>query len=110
MNKIMTQNWLPAARVEDLDPDYPTQVKLAGMELALCLSGDEVYALANICSHAFARLSDGYIEGHEVFCPLHSGSFDIRTGAACAAPCVEPVQSFPVKVEGGQVFVDCGGV
>ena len=55
--------------------------------MALCLVKGEVFAIDNICSHASALLSNGYLEGHELFCPLHGGSFDVRTGEAVAAPC-----------------------
>lgn len=97
--------WLKAARLSRLDPDYPTLAQLEGREIAVCKIEGEVFALHNICSHAFARMSDGYIEGFQLFCPLHQGSFDIRTGEAVAAPCHEPIETYPVKVENDEVFV-----
>jgi len=40
-----------------------------------------------------------------VECPLHQGTFDLRTGAPCKAPVTEPVRSFPVRVVAGRVEV-----
>ena len=49
--------------------------------------------------------SDGYVEDGCVECPLHQGTFDLRTGAPCKAPVTEPVRSFPVRVVAGRVEV-----
>ena len=53
---------------------------------------------------AFA-LCDGFLEGHEIECPLHQGKFDIRNGKAMCAPLTEDIKSYPVKIEGSRVFV-----
>jgi nitrite reductase/ring-hydroxylating ferredoxin subunit len=100
-----TSAWENVAHIDELDPDYPTMVTAAGVEMALCKVGDAVFAVNNICSHAFSRLSDGFLDGAEVFCPLHHGSFDVRTGQAIAAPCFEPIAVYPVNLSDGQVFV-----
>lgn len=39
-------------------------------------------------------------------CPFHGGTFDIRTGEAIDFPCVLPLKSYPVTVEGGGVYVN----
>ena len=54
-------------------------------------------------------LSDGMLEGHEIICPLHGGSFDIRTGEAVSEPCVEPIGTYECRVENGDVFVKMAG-
>lgn len=48
----------------------------------------------NICTHGKARLSDGYHDGFVIECPLHGGSFDIRTGAPKTAPCVIALRAY----------------
>lgn len=105
-----TERWAPTLALEALDPDYPSIFRLGGAELALCRVGDEAFALSDICSHAYAHLSDGWIDGDEIYCPLHQGSFDIRTGAAVASPCFEPVTSYPTRIEDGMVFVDLAAI
>lgn len=105
MSGSVGAEWLVAASASELDADYPVMATVAGVEMALCLEGGEVFALANICTHAFARLSDGHVEDGQVFCPLHQGSFDLRTGEAKAAPCFEPVKTFPARIVGEEVMV-----
>jgi naphthalene 1,2-dioxygenase system ferredoxin subunit len=46
-----------------------------------------------------------FLEGHEIECPLHQGRFDVRTGKAMCAPLTEDLRSYPVKIEGGRVFL-----
>ena len=45
------------------------------------------------------------IAGHELECPLHQGKFDVRNGSGTCAPVTEDVRSYPVRIEGGRVFV-----
>ena len=74
-----------------------------------CYSVDGVvYATDNICTHGHARLCDGFLEGHEIECPLHQGRFDVRNGRALCAPATEAIRVYPVKVEAGRVLLDLG--
>ena len=108
MSDAMSEIWRRVASLAELDPDYPTRVKVDARELALCLVDGAVFAIDNVCSHAFARLSDGHVEGFQVFCPLHGGSFDVRTGEVMSLPCTEPIAALECRVEGDAVFVKVG--
>ena len=85
--------------------DCGIAVPLAGREVALFRIDGQVWATDNQCSHGDARLCEGFVEGHEVECPFHQGRFDVRTGAATCGPATEPVRRWPVKIEGGRVFL-----
>ena len=100
--------WQRVASLADLEPEYPKRVKVDNRELALYVIGGAVFATEDICSHAYSRLSDGYVEGFQVFCPLHGGSFDVRTGAPMTPPCMEPIAVFECRVEGDSVLVRMG--
>jgi naphthalene 1,2-dioxygenase ferredoxin component len=101
----MTQAWTDAGAAADLWEDAGTSVLVQGRDIALFRVGETVYATANLCTHGHARLCDGFVEGHEVECPLHQGRFDLRTGQATCEPAVEAVQTFAVRIDGGRVFV-----
>jgi nitrite reductase/ring-hydroxylating ferredoxin subunit len=98
--------WIKAGEVSKLDPEYPTVAKIGEVEVAICRAEGEVFAVHNICTHAYARLSDGWVEGHEILCPLHQGSFDLRTGDAVRSPCHDPIPVFQVRVEGDDILLD----
>ena len=76
-----------------------------GLKIALYAVDGEYYATADLCTHGAAKLSDGWVEDGCVECPLHQGTFDIRTGAPCKAPVTEAVRTFPVRVVAGRVEV-----
>ena len=105
----MTSNWIEAGRADDIDPDEPLGVELEGRDIALFRIADEVFAPANLCTHAFARLSDGFFENGEIECPLHQGRFDVRTGKALCDPVETDVDTYPVKIEDGVVYVAIDG-
>jgi nitrite reductase/ring-hydroxylating ferredoxin subunit len=66
----------------------------------------EFRAIDDTCTHAESSLAEGYVEDGAVECILHFARFCIRTGAALSAPAVDPVRTYPVKVEDGVVLVD----
>src|SRR5262245_39007855 len=94
--------WQRVASVADVHPDRG----LSGKELAGYRVGDDVYALEDVCSHAYALLSDGFVEGDTVECPLHQAIFHIPSGKCMAAPADSDLATFPVKIEGEDVLVD----
>jgi naphthalene 1,2-dioxygenase system ferredoxin subunit len=98
-------NWIDAAARADVPADDVVGVEVAGRDIALYGVGDEVYATDNLCTHGQARLCDGFLDGHEIECPLHQGKFDVRDGRPLCAPATEPVRRYPVKIEGQRVFV-----
>ncbi len=66
---------------------------------------DGFYAIEDICTHDGGPLAEGEVEGHEVICPRHGARFDIRTGDVLSPPAVTPVESYPVRVEGNELFI-----
>lgn len=80
-------------------------VKAGGKDVLLANVGGEFYAVDGICSHALGYLDEGVLAGYTIHCPLHRGSFDVRTGAPLSAPATIPLRCYPVKVEAAHVFV-----
>lgn len=76
-----------------------------GLEIAIYAIEDGVFATSDLCTHGAARLSQGYLLGKLVECPMHQGLFDVRTGAAAGPPCTRAVQTFPVRVEEDVVWL-----
>lgn len=81
-------------------------IDINSKSIALYQVDGEIFATDNICSHGNARLCDGFLEGHEIECPLHQGKFDIRNGKAMCAPLTEDIRTYPVKIEGDRVFIE----
>ncbi len=100
--------WTDVLAADQLPTDDVIGVEVAGRDIALYTVGEEVFATDNLCSHGNARLCDGFLDGHEIECPLHQGKFDVRTGAPTCAPVTEPVVSYPVRIENGRVWLALG--
>jgi nitrite reductase/ring-hydroxylating ferredoxin subunit len=77
-----------------------------GIEIALFNLAGTVFATGNICSHAQAFLTDGYIDGDCIECPLHQALFHIPSGEVRSGPTEEPIPVYPAKVEGTSILVE----
>ncbi len=97
--------WTDALSTDELPNDDVWPVVVAGRDIAIYGVDGQPYATDNLCTHGNARLCDGFLEGHEIECPLHRGRFDLRDGRPLCEPVTEPLRSYPVKIEGGRVFV-----
>lgn len=105
MTTPINTSWIDAAAQDDVPQDDVIGLAVAGRDIALYSVDGEVFATDNTCTHGHARLCDGFLEGHEIECPLHQGKFDVRTGQATCAPVTEALRSYPVKIEGGRVWL-----
>ncbi len=98
--------WTRIAAADQLGEDEALAFSLGDRQLALFNSGGTFHVTDNVCSHAYALLSDGYVEDGCVECPLHQARFDLATGAALCAPATKPIRIYPVKVEGDDILVE----
>jgi naphthalene 1,2-dioxygenase ferredoxin component len=101
----MSENWIDAAARADVPEGDVMAVQLADREIALYEVEGEVFATDNICTHGHARLSDGFLEGHEIECPLHQGKFDVCTGQALCAPLTDNIKTYAVRIESMRVML-----
>ena len=95
-----------AAALSDLEAaDNVLPASVEGRSLALYLVEGEVFATDDACTHGAARLSEGYLDGDLIECPLHQGLFNVRDGSPAGAPCTVAVKSYPTKVEDGAILI-----
>jgi nitrite reductase/ring-hydroxylating ferredoxin subunit len=93
------------AAAGDIPEGEPLRVKIEQWEIAVFKLDGEYYAIDDVCTHAYALLSEGFVEGDVIECPLHGGRFEIKTGKAVAAPCTVDVRTYPVRCENDAVLV-----
>ena len=55
-------------------------------DIVLVRQGTEHFALQDKCPHADASLSEGFLEGGRIACPLHFAEFDLVSGAVHGGP------------------------
>jgi nitrite reductase/ring-hydroxylating ferredoxin subunit len=101
----MSYEWVPVAQIDDLTDVEPLACEADGRQIALYLLDGAVYATSNVCTHAFALLSDGLMDGDCIECPLHNARFEIRTGKAMSSPAEIDLLTFQTRVEGSTISV-----
>ena len=93
------------AKTDDLDEGEAMQVIIGRKEIAIYNLDGKFYATDDICTHAYASLADGYVEGELIECPLHGGCFDIKTGKAMTPPVSEDLKTYELKIDGEQILI-----
>ncbi|HET7311433.1 MAG TPA: non-heme iron oxygenase ferredoxin subunit [Mycobacteriales bacterium] len=94
-----------ACKLSQLADNTAVGLEIDGVPLCVARTQGEVYAISDICSHADVNLSDGDVEDGTVECWLHGSRFDLRTGRPTGLPANRPVPTYPVKIDGDDVYV-----
>jgi len=90
----------------DLAPGAALRVDTVSPPIAVFHTEDgEVFAVDDTCTHQDASLTDGWLEGCEVECPLHASRFDLRTGRVDAPPAKRGIRTHAVTITDGEVHV-----
>jgi len=83
----------------------PLKISLGDKDICVARIGNEVFAVADICTHSEASLSEGDISNYKIECWLHGAEFDLRTGDALTPPAVEALETFEVRRDGDTVTI-----
>ncbi len=98
-------NWTDITALEDIPKLGSRVLSTDTMEIALFrTASDEVFAMKDECPHKKGPLSQGIVHGSTVTCPMHNWKIDLASGEALG-PDEGCTNVFPVKVEGGRVFL-----
>jgi len=97
--------WVEVSPTADLPPGSYASVDVDDVQIAVFNCDGTYYAIEDVCTHDYGQLTGGDMEGCQVVCPRHGAKFDITSGEALTAPAYEPVDTFPIKVEDGKVYV-----
>jgi naphthalene 1,2-dioxygenase system ferredoxin subunit len=98
-------HWHRAAALADVREGEIIGVRVRDASIALVRLDGHVYAIDNRCTHDFAFLSQGFLDGREVECPLHAARFDVVTGKCLAGPAMADVRTYPVRIADDEVQV-----
>lgn len=92
---------------DELAPGTARQVVIAGRAVAVVRIADEVFAVADTCSHANVSLSGGEVwcDEREIECPRHGSTFSLTTGEPQTLPATQPVAVYAAAVVDGRIVV-----
>ncbi|HSH89805.1 MAG TPA: non-heme iron oxygenase ferredoxin subunit [Ramlibacter sp.] len=99
--------WHKACALEEVWEGAPLGLEVEGRPIALYRFGDEVHAVGDICPHQKdVKLSEGFLDGDTIECPMHQSCFHVKTGKVLGPPAREDLPVYPVRVDNGQVLVE----
>jgi nitrite reductase/ring-hydroxylating ferredoxin subunit len=109
-NEVEQQMLTRLCRSADVPPQGVKQVAPPGRdaEYAVYHLDGEFFATDDLCTHGMVPLSYGEVEDGQIFCPMHGGAFDIRTGKPSALPCRLALKTYAVVVVGDELWADLG--
>ena len=93
------------ARSDEIGPGQKKLVQAGNAELLVCNAFGSYYAISPICPHEDGPLQEGSLVGETVTCPVHGYDFSVRTGE-CEFDPELCVATYPVKVEGSDLYVE----
>ena len=103
--EVKPMEWIDVCDISDVDVDYPKAAEVNGIKMGIFKIEEDFFAIENVCPHAFALLTEGFIDSNTVECPLHEAIFDIRTGELKSGPGCRSLNTFPVRISGQKIQV-----
>jgi ferredoxin-thioredoxin reductase catalytic chain len=94
---------VPVARADDMRDGEARRVRVGKRDIAVFRVDGAFYALSNVCRHAFAPLSEGWLDGHVIMCPWHGWRYDVRDGTTDHPDA--DVSAYSVVVRDGEVLI-----
>ena len=98
--------FVAVAREEDVPEGQVRLYEVGDRSLVICRVNGRYYAVEDFCTHDGGPLGEGTLDGYAIECPRHQALFDVRTGEVLRLPASSPIQSFPVRVENGNILVE----
>ena len=103
----MSAGWHKVANAADIPAAGALQVSVGDELIAVYNLDGKFYAINDICTHQQANLSDGFIDGENIECPLHQALFNIPTGKVLREPAVVDLKTYSVKKhEDGYIYIE----
>jgi nitrite reductase/ring-hydroxylating ferredoxin subunit len=97
--------WECLAKRDQITPDAQLTIESGQSGIGLYEVDGRLYALEDVCPHGAALLSRGPLWRGMVKCPLHGAVFDIKTGKCLQGPAERDLETYPVQVEGDDVYI-----
>ena len=98
-------DWIDVCAASEMADNENIVVDVDGTDVAIFKLDGRFYAIEDVCTHDGAEIASGELDGDEIICPRHGARFCVKTGAVKCAPAYEAVDTFPVRIEDGQLQI-----
>jgi nitrite reductase/ring-hydroxylating ferredoxin subunit/uncharacterized membrane protein len=97
--------WAPVLDDAKVDEGQPTGARANGLAVLLIRTGEQLYALADRCSHRGCSLHKGELNPDETLtCPCHGSTFRFD-GSIVKGPATSPQPAFEVRTNAGKIEI-----
>lgn len=90
---------------EELREENLTRAYYNGTPVVLLRRGEQIFALAETCSHFGGPLAEGKLLDDSVVCPYHCSRFALKDGRVLHGPAVHPQPCFEVRTRNGKIEI-----
>lgn len=99
------KTFVAVAKLEDVPPGGKFVADVNGTSILVVNSRDQIFAVRNLCSHAYETLECGRVRNGWISCPVHGARFDLETGSPMNPPATLPIETYEVRIEGDTIEV-----
>lgn len=97
--------FIAVGRADDLEEGGMRAFDVRGTRIAVANVSGMFHAFDDTCTHMRCSLVEGDLEETTVICPCHGSEFDVSSGAVLRGPAREPVETYEVRAEGGNLEI-----
>ncbi|MYL96938.1 Rieske 2Fe-2S domain-containing protein [Novosphingobium sp. FGD1] len=97
--------FVAVAKLEDIPAGARKVVEIGGVSVILVHAKDRIFAVRNLCSHAYETLECGRVRAGWISCPVHGARFDLETGKPLNPPATMPIETYAVRTIGDTIEV-----
>ena len=101
-------DWTTVGTRDQVEAEQPLAVTIDDCPIGVHEVDGTLHAIEDTCPHAAALLTQGFIDGCEVECPLHNAVFDITTGKYLRGEPCRDLKVFPIRVVGADIQIQYG--
>lgn len=98
--------WHPVGRADEVSEDEPLSVKVGDKEIGIFRVNGALHAIEDVCPHAYALLSQGFVDGENVECSLHGAIFNIPSGKCLKEPGGRDLATYRVREADGVLEIE----
>jgi 3-phenylpropionate/trans-cinnamate dioxygenase ferredoxin component len=101
----MADEFVSVGSAAEIPPGDMRAYQVGGEDVAVANVDGTYHAFGDTCTHASCSLAEGDLDDTTVTCICHGSEFDVTTGEVLGGPATEPVPTFEVVVEGGDLRI-----
>lgn len=98
-------SWITVCDVSQVQEEFPYSARVNDTEIGIFLVDNQYYAMEDVYPHAYALLSQGFVEDGKVECPLHEAVFDIKTGKCLREPGGRDLKTYQARVNENKIEI-----